>query len=249
MIPEWFTYLSWFGLTLGIVSSLIIVVDLLGSHGQHMKVMNLVWPVAALFGSVVTLVGYFRYGRLATEERFETAELAGREPPSKTETPFRVMVAKAASHCGSGCTIGDIMAEFLVLAFPVVATWFGWKSLFPESEVGKVYSTWVVDFLFAFVLGIVFQYFTIVPMRKLSPGKGLKAALKADTLSLTAWQLGMYGFMGFINLYVARTIWHHSMKPDSPEFWFSMQLAMICGFMTSYPVNWWLLRKGIKEKM
>lgn len=28
-----------------------------------------------------------------------------------------------------------------------------------------------------------------------------------------------------------------------------MQIAMLAGFLTAYPVNWWLLRSGIKEKM
>jgi len=28
-----------------------------------------------------------------------------------------------------------------------------------------------------------------------------------------------------------------------------MQIAILAGFLTSYPVNWWLLRAGIKEKM
>jgi len=28
---------------------------------------------------------------------------------------------------------------------------------------------------------------------------------------------------------------------------FMMQLAMVLGFLTSYPVNWWLLKKKIKE--
>jgi hypothetical protein len=28
-----------------------------------------------------------------------------------------------------------------------------------------------------------------------------------------------------------------------------MQFAMMAGFMTSYPVNIWLLRAGLKEKM
>ena len=28
-----------------------------------------------------------------------------------------------------------------------------------------------------------------------------------------------------------------------------MQVAMMTGFLTSYPVNWWLLRRGIKEVM
>jgi Domain of unknown function (DUF4396) len=35
----------------------------------------------------------------------------------------------------------------------------------------------------------------------------------------------------------------------NPVFWFMMQIAMLVGFCTSYPVNWWLLQRGIKEKM
>jgi hypothetical protein len=37
-------------------------------------------------------------------------------------------------------------------------------------------------------------------------------------------------------------------KMDTP-FWFMMQLAMVAGFLTSYPVTWWLLRIGVKETM
>ena len=36
---------------------------------------------------------------------------------------------------------------------------------------------------------------------------------------------------------------------DSWEFWFAMQIAMICGFVTSYPTNWYLISAGIKERM
>jgi hypothetical protein len=28
-----------------------------------------------------------------------------------------------------------------------------------------------------------------------------------------------------------------------------MQIAMTFGFVTSYPVNWWLISRGIKERM
>ena len=28
-----------------------------------------------------------------------------------------------------------------------------------------------------------------------------------------------------------------------------MQLGMLIGFGTSYPMNWWLIRRGIKEAM
>ena len=36
---------------------------------------------------------------------------------------------------------------------------------------------------------------------------------------------------------------------NSPAFWFTMQIAMLAGFITSYPVNWWLIKVGIKERM
>ncbi|WP_243634804.1 DUF4396 domain-containing protein [Roseicella frigidaeris] len=96
---------------------------------------------------------------------------------------------------------------------------------------------------------MAFQYFTIKPMRNLSVGAGLVQAVKADALSLTAWQVGMHGFMAFASLYFFRHLLGVRLETNSVEFWFMMQLAMICGFVTSYPVNWWLIRNGIKEKM
>ncbi len=75
------------------------------------------------------------------------------------------------------------------------------------------------------------------------------AAIKADTLSLTAWQVGMYGFMAIAFFWVFRTLLGTELKVNSVEFWFMMQIAMIFGFATSYPVNWWLLQVGLKEKM
>jgi hypothetical protein len=69
-------------------------------------------------------------------------------------------------------------------------------------------AVWILDFLFAFVLGIAFQYFTIKPMRKLSVGAGIKQAVKADVFSLSAWQVGMYAFMAFAQFFLFRLILH-----------------------------------------
>ncbi len=209
-----------------------------------MWIMNVVWPVTALFGTVIALAGYFRYGRLATHEKAMPAMKRGEEPPSK-KISFPIMVAKGTCHCGAGCCIGDILAEWLAFLAPAVAVWFGWRTMFAE----KMFAVWVLDYLFAFALGVAFQYFTIKPMRGLSPGRGLVEALKADAFSLTAWQVGMYGFMAFAQLYLFRRLMGVRLEVDSVEFWFMMQLAMIAGFATSYPVNWWLISKGIKERM
>ncbi len=200
--------------------------------------------MTALFGSLLALWGYFAFGRLDTHERMRTAMERGENPPGKEQTPFPVMVAKGASHCGAGCCLGDIIAEWLAFFLPAIALWFGWETVFAE----KMFAIWVLDYIFAFVLGIAFQYFTIKPMRHLSPGQGLLQALKADAASLTAWQVGMYGFMALAQFYLFRGLLGAPLEVNSVEFWFKMQLAMLAG-ATSYPVNWWLIASGIKERM
>ena len=244
MFPSWLHTLAIAALLLGAACSLIVSVDVI-RHPQHMTVMNIVWPVTALFGTVLVVWAYFRYGRLATMQAHHRAKERGEKPPNMTETPFPVMVGKGALHCGSGCMLGDVLAEWLAFLLPAVAVWFGWHSLFFE----KMYAVWVLDFLFAFGLGIVFQYFAIVPMRGLSPGEGILAALKADTASLIAWQVGMYGFMAFAQFYLLQNLLGQRAEVNTAEFWFAMQLAMVAGFATAYPVNWWLVSSGVKEKM
>jgi hypothetical protein len=83
----------------------------------------------------------------------------------------------------------------------------------------------------------------------LSFRQGIVAAVKADTLSLTAWQVGMYGFMALAYFVIFRRGFRVSLTTDTPEFWFMMQIAMWFGFVTSYPVNWWLISTGLKERM
>jgi len=244
MVPAWLHLLSIAALLFGLICALAIAIDVT-RHQQHMFIMNIVWPVTALFGGLLALWGYLAYGRLATHEAMKAAMAKDEPPPSKKLTPIWAMVGKGAAHCGSGCALGDICAEWLAFAFPGIAIALGWQSLFAD----KMFAVWVLDYVLAFVIGIVFQYMTIVPMRGLSFGEGIVAAVKADTLSLTAWQVGMYGFMAIAQFYFFRTLLGVTLEPNSAEFWFMMQIAMLCGFVTSYPVNWWLIKAGLKEKM
>jgi hypothetical protein len=243
-IPAWLHLLSIAALALGLGCALVVAIDV-ARHPQRMAIMNIVWPVAALFGTLIWLWGYFRYGRRASKPPG-----AGAGPPHGTgahasPTPFPIAVAQGASHCGSGCMLGDLIAEWLAFLWPGVLVIFGWGSLFHE----RMFAAWVLDYLFAFAIGIVFQYFSIAPMRHLGLMQGLWAALKADTLSLTAWQVGMYGFMAWAQLGLFRRGYGAPLAVNTPEFWFIMQIAMLCGFVTAYPVNWWLIRAGWKERM
>jgi hypothetical protein len=221
-MPRWIVVCSWLAIALGVGSLLLVSLDLLTGRPQRMRIMNVVWPVTALWAGPLGAWAYYRYGRAPRDEG-----------EAKLEQPFPVLVAKGTTHCGSGCTLGDIAAELLFLALPF-------------SLLGhRLFGAWVYDYVAAFILGILFQYFTIKPMRKTSSGQALKDALKADAASLTAWQVGMYGWMAVATF----VLFGHELKPSSIVFWFMMQLGMLAGFLTSYPINWLLLRKGVKEAM
>lgn len=39
------------------------------------------------------------------------------------------------------------------------------------------------------------------------------------------------------------------LTPLTPEFWFVMSMALLAGFIVAYPLNWWLVAKGLKHGM
>lgn len=232
-MPSWLITVAWVSLGLSLVCAIVIVLDILAGRRQHMWIMHLVWPITALYAGPLALWAYYKIGRLSTHQAMQQAKERGEEPPAKKK-PFWQSVGVATSHCGGGCTLGDLVAEGVIM------------SLVPITLFGhKIFGAWAVDFVLAFLFGIAFQYFSIKPMQNLTPLQGLKAALKADSLSLTFWQVGMYGWMAIVTF----VIFGHELEKTDPVFWFMMQIAMLAGFLTSYPINWWLVRAGIKEQM
>ncbi|WP_020602821.1 DUF4396 domain-containing protein [Spirosoma spitsbergense] len=237
-IPSWLPTLAIISLVLAGISFVIITIDMLNGHRQEMWIMDVVWPLTALYAGPLALWGYFTVGRKsvkpADSDSSRQSEKGGQpDRMMQGQKPFWQSVGVGALHCGSGCTLGDIMAETFVFFVPL--TLFG----------KPIFGAWAIDFVLAFLIGIAFQYFAIKPMRDISPKEGLVAALKADTLSLASWQIGMYGWMAIVTF----AIFGRELPKDGPVFWFMMQVAMLFGFVTAYPVNWWLLKVGLKEKM
>ncbi len=209
-----------FAIALAVGCALFIGFDILvRGHRQEMPIMEVVWPVTGLYLGPLAIVGYRRWSR-------PRGALA-------RDRSMPVATALAVTHCGAGCTLGDIIGSTLVF---VLALSIASLALWPEL---------VIDFTLAFSLGIVFQYLTIAPMRGLGVRDGLVAASKADTLSLVAFEVGLFGWMILVQL----VIFPNHVTPDGPTFWFMMQIGMALGFLTAYPVNWWLISHGIKERM
>jgi hypothetical protein len=83
-------------------------------------------------------------------------------------------------------------------------------------------------------------------MKGLPVIKGLEVAARVDFLSLTAFEVGLFGWMAFMTFVLFPS---PHLATDHAAFWLLMQFGMVVGFFTSYPMNWWLIRKGIKEGM
>ena len=230
-----FETIAWISLGVAFFCAIVIAVDLV-RHPQKMGIMNIVWPVTALYLSVFALWGYFRFGRPKakdaqsgmSEEQHKKMMKEAQEHPSWSQ------IAVAVSHCGAGCTLGDIAVDFGVFAFALTL----WGS--------DLWASYVYDYIAAWSLGIVFQYFTIVPMRGLSFFPGVWAAIKADTLSITAFQIGMYAWMALVYFVLFP---HPHLHPNQAGYWFMMQFAMTAGFVTAYPMNYLLVKTGVKEAM
>lgn len=219
-IPFWLIVLSWASLCVAGLTAVWIVWDIAKGRRQPMSIMNVVWPVTALYFGPLAPVFYYRFGR---------APLPG--DSKQGPKPYWQKVFVSATHCGAGCTLGDVIADFAILGLGI--------SLL-SSPVG---TSFILDFSAAYVLGVLFQY---LPMRAMGEERlpALWKSIKADTASLIAFEIGLFGWMALVRL-----VWFPGLEADTALFWFMMQVGMVIGFFTTYPANWWLIRVGIKHGM
>jgi len=208
----------------------VIVVDVvvLGNR-QDMGIMNLAFPLTALYLGPIALWAYFARGRRMSRKRM--AMHAGVMVEGPRDSVWQVSLSD--SHCGAGCALGDVVGE-----------WTVWATAWTIGSTAELGPEYILDLPLALFFGILFQYFVIAPLRgqvgRLAP---LRDAIKSDTLSVLSFEVGLFGWMALAQY----AIWKAPI--DSSSHWFLMQIGMMLGFVTSWPVNRWLLDHGIKEPM
>jgi len=149
----------------------------------------------------------------------------------ESSRPMFATITVAVCHCGAGCVLGDIIGEWIV--YGTGATING-RALWPE---------YLIDFAFAIVIGVFFQYFSIAPMAGDYGPKIFYRALKADFLSLLFFEIGLFGWMAIFQV----AIFQWKLEMNSVTYWWMMQIGMFCGHWTGVPINWWLIKTKVKE--
>lgn len=212
--------LSAFFVGAGILIALVLANNLT-QNKQSMKIMNAVWILTGLWANLIAVPAYFAFG-------------ISKNGAMKMNRPQWQSVALSTLHCGAGCTLADITGE-----------WF--THFIPVSIGGSLIAgSWILDFVLALFFGVFFQYFAIKEMEKVSFKNAIKRAFRADLLSLTAWQIGMYGWMAIVYFVLFKD---NPLEKTSWIFWFMMQIAMFFGFFVSFPMNALLIKLGIKKGM
>jgi len=232
MAPLWLNVLGWAAIAAAAVSAgwtgFHVVVR---RRRQHMRIMEVVWPRHC----PLLLLRAARHMGIPTLRPAGEHRLVRRAPErARLAQPKWAGIATDVSHCGAGCTLGDLIAEWCV--FGIGATIAG-LALLPE---------YIGDYLAALTLGIFFRYFAIAPMRGPRaaqwPRRGGQGG-HVVTHRLRDRPLRLDGACQQV------LFPHPHLSVDSSAYWSLMQIGMVFGFVTSWPANVWLIRKGIEEPM
>ncbi len=137
-------------------------------------------------------------------------------------------VLGSTMHCVAGDGVG-------ILAGAVIASLF--------------HLTKVVDISLEYALGFGFGWsiFQALFMRGMAGGsyrRALSSTFFPELLSMNCLMAGMVPVMTLAMKYVPA-----GHNPSSPAFWFIMSMALLVGFITAYPMNWWLVSHHLKHGM
>ena len=222
-IPGWLTAVSWAYVSLALLCAAAILYDVYGrGYRQPTSVMSAVWPVTALYFGPLALPAYHRWGRPRSEKWHK-------EHGDAPEKSLPAAAFTGGTPGGAASAIGH------VIGVPLVA-------FYGLTIAGQ--SLWVMILLIAVIavaLLFAFEYFfSTVPTRGLSSGKGLTVALLIALVTVLAFDVGMGGWMLIMHYLLF-------MPPlTDVTFVFLMQVGLILGFLTGYPAVLWLVRRGIK---
>jgi hypothetical protein len=137
-------------------------------------------------------------------------------------------VLGSAMHCVAGDGVG-------ILTGAVIASVF--------------HLTKVTDVALEYVLGFGFGWsiFQALFMRGMAGGsyrRSLTSTFFPELLSMNCLMAGMVPVMS-----IAMASTPGSRDPSAPSFWFIMAMALLVGFITAYPMNWWLVSRQMKHGM
>ncbi|GAC1336752.1 MAG: hypothetical protein NVSMB29_00060 [Candidatus Dormibacteria bacterium] len=158
--------------------------------------------------------------------------LSCREPLPGTHEAYVAVkwrqVVGSTMHCVAGDGIGILVAAGITSALHL-----------PRAV--DLVAEYAAGFLFGWT---IFQALFMKGMAGGSYSRSLRATFLPEFLS-------MNGVMAGMTLVMVPWMSHdHAVAAfTSPSFWFVMSVALMAGFVVAFPINWWLVDRGLKHGM
>jgi Domain of unknown function (DUF4396) len=140
--------------------------------------------------------------------------------PTSPGPSLNRLAAQATTHCLTGCAIGEVLGL-------VIATQLGWDT--------------AASITLAVVLAYVFGYaLTLRPLLRsgLALGAALGVAFASDTLSITVMEI-------VDNAVILLIPGAMDAGLLNPLFWGALALGLGIAWVAAFPVNRWLLARGL----
>ena len=135
----------------------------------------------------------------------------------------RVQLATSATiHCLAGCGVGEVLGVIIGVALGL-------------TRVRTIVLAVSLGFVFGFALGLIPLFRAGYTIRG-----AFKQVMIAEALSIAV----MEATEVLVEVYTPGVM---SSGLSSPIFWLGMGLALLAGFIAAWPVNYWLVGKGIRH--
>jgi FtsP/CotA-like multicopper oxidase with cupredoxin domain len=157
--------------------------------------------------------------------------MADKEPTPGTHEKFVKPLWKQGVGSTVHCIAGDATGILLAAAATALLGFPMWLDV-------------IVEYIVGFLLGLlIFQALFMRDVMGGSYSQNVRRSFLPEMLSMNMMMAGMAPVMIF--LMMGRDM--RAMWPTEPLFWFVMSLGITVGFIIAYPVNVWLVAKGMKH--
>lgn len=157
--------------------------------------------------------------------------MADKEPKPGTHEEFVKPMWKQGVGSTVHCVAGDATGIVTAAAITALAGFPMWADLITEYVTGFLFGLLIFQSLF---------------MRKMMGGtylQNLRRSFLPEFISMNCMMAGMAPVM--IYLMMGRDM--RAMQPSEPLFWVVMSLGIVAGFLVAYPVNVWMVSRGLKH--
>lgn len=139
------------------------------------------------------------------------------------ETNYYNLAVSATIHCLTGCSVG----EFLGLAIGVSLGWSVWPII-------------ILDTTLAYITGFAFTLIPLMRYKKMSLKSAFKLIWIGEVVSIFVMEFAMNFTDYHMGGMAVGSIW-------TTSFWTSFGVALVAGYIAAYPVNYWMLKKNLKN--